>query len=574
MKKLDLVDFRGGRNTLLSPDNIRANEASAQQDTWCETGALSKRRGNSAQTVTISKYGVSLNPLTCNQLKATLLNSGSPRLSMMGLFSALSLSPRLLFNTDNGSTFAFDGYTDGTVSTDGAGNLTGVGTAFVNNVAVGDYVFINGDASLRKVTTVTDNTHLVLNGSTALSGVAYMVCPALSTTYACGMALFDVSGVQNLFIADGTRAYRVTATTMYRMDTAVTMPAGFILLAHKNYLHSFGQGDKTQWQWCTIKDATTWPAANKQTVTTVNDPIISAYIYADSIIVFTQFRLFRIVGDIFDPSAPQYFIQKIDVPAGYQFMHDRAMTVHQGTLKWLAWDGWYEYNGGPAAVRFSNIIDPDVIYNPDAVSAGTEPQGFADDTGFVHYVTHLKKAIVHKERMWCPAVENSIGGSAGQTLNNTIYVLDENRKWWRWATSVNDMELMTFGSGFKLYGVANSASLLTLDTGSSDGASAISGSWTSKEFPFSSDVEFLYMDVTYKKQSAGNLTVSFSIDRRTFVDKTCDMTAGAGTFIRRRVPINRIGKAIRFKFANAVAAQTFEIYGATLYFNETEATRA
>ena len=90
---------------------------------------------------------------------------------------------------------------------------------------------------------------------------------------------------------------------------------------------------------------------------------------------------------------------------------------------------------------------------------------------------------------------------------------------------------------------------------------------------FPNDVTFIEAAVTMKKQSAGNLTFSFSVDRATFVDKTCDMTAGVGTVIRKIVPISRVGKAIRFRVANNTAAQTFEIYSIEFTYEDSDGRR-
>lgn len=566
MREIILDDFSSGRNTLDAVNLVKPNQSGDQENCWVENKALIKRRGTTNQRI---QCGTGLIDLIPHQLKPTAMaTNGLLRLALIGYRTT---AERFLFYTENGTSFSFAGYTDGTVSTAGSSTtLTGVGTLWLTHVAANDYFIHPSTGALNKIVSVNSDTDITLTSAVNIVGAtAYTIAPIIADTVIAAMEFFDVSSVQNLFIAEGTRAYRYTGTTMYRTDNANSMPAFKFMVAFKNYLFGMGHNN-TDIRWCALKDATTWSSNNFQTVTTQADRPRGVIVYGDSIVIFTRRRMWRFLGDTFDPANPTYRLEEIPVPPNFNFNFSRSAVVFQGRLVFFTADGWHEYDGN-IVKKLSDIIQTDV----DAFTR------FAFDNETVY---NGAVAFVHKNRMWCSIGDNN---ETPQDVNNTVYLLDENRKWWKWPMATNDpggrisdFAICKFGTtgSYNLVGGNHGQSYLaTLDTGSSDDASGfnygINAYWISKEFVFNADVDLIEAEVTMKKQSAGNLTFSVSIDRATFIDFTCAMNAGTGTVIRKKIPIGRVGKSIRFKVANSTASQPFEIYEIRCTYENSDAER-
>lgn len=557
-RSIVINDFTNGLDTLHTMDVLASGYSPTHQDVWAEFGVLAKRRGRTIQAVAITNGGALASPAP-SQLKVTQLGSGATtRLAILGQVSG---SGYLLY-TDNGTSFSMAGYTDGTVSITGTG-VTGSGTTWLTHLANNDYFFCNN--VMTQITSVNSDTSLTLASAPGNvgGGTSYIGIPKFQSYV--GWELFDVSGAQNLFLSDGVKAYRWTGTTMRRMDNSASMPAGTKLLKYKNYLFVLSPGGVVV-RWSNLKDATTWPAANSQTLTSLDNPLRSFYVYGDYIVVFADRKLFRLVGDIFDPSNPQYVFHELSSPQGLTFNYLQTTAIHEGYLKFLTSDGWYQYNGGPSIEKISQGMQPDI----DGFKA---PAYGSQDS--------VSSAIIWKRRMWCSVCTTTAN------VPDKLYVQDEKGKWWRWTTNISaagpvptDWAIVQFSgqTSFSLYSGNNySANLFIWDTGNSDdptNPTAINGSYDTKEFVFPSDVTFQYAVIDLKKQSAGNLIFGFSIDRRTYVTANLDMTSGAGTIVRRMVPIDRVGKAIRFQLSNNTLAQTFEVHRIELFVEPSEASRA
>lgn len=566
MPSIVLEDFMGGRNSLESVNQLRNNQSADVENFWAEKRLLVKRSGFTTATININ----SLSPIP-EQLKSTMMAAGPTlRLAIIGRVAAHS--QRYLVTTDDGAAFSWAGYVAGTVETIGSNIvILGTGTAWQQNVAVGDY-FIPAGGSPNRITTVTSDTNITVTTAVNLSaGTAYTIIPAIAQGSPAGMALFDVSSAQNLFIVDGSRAYRYNGTGVFRVDGAggYSMPTGRILLVFKNYVFVLRHND-IDIRWSALKDITSWPANNFQTVTRIDDPVRGGVLYGDSIIIFTRSRMFRLIGDVFDPANPTYRLEQISTPPEFNFYFSRTAVIHEGLLKFLAADGWYAYGGGTEIEKISQAIQPDVDgFRRLAFSAEAQQDSAV--------------AYVHKGRLFCSVPDDA--ETPGQTVN-TLYVQDERGAWWKWpmatnaaAGEVSDFAYTQFGTtgAYQLKGGnVGTNKLLTLDSGAGDDGGAIDGVWRSKEFVFPNDVEFVEMLVDIKKQSSGNLTVGFSIDRNTEVTSSVAMTGGSaavGGIIRRRVPIARIGKAIRVSVRNNTATDSVEVNRIEVAFNKADGYR-
>ena len=569
-KKLVIDDFTGGRNTLDSVDLISSNQHSAGDNVWCESKALSKRSGFTR--VASSPDAGNINSIP-EQIFPTNLNNQFTQI-IVGRVAAHS--QRYLQESADGNSYEWLYYHVGTASTGGVASttITGSGTAWLTHVSVGDYFVRILGASPNRITAVNSDTEIIVTtNETITAGSTYVIIQAISSARPASHVSFDVSGVQNAFVCDGSRVLRVEGvggvTNSYRADVQYSMPAFKYMVVFKNYIFGVGH-NTTDIRWCAIKDATSWPSNNFQTVTSLSDAVRGIKVYSDSIIIMTRYRIFRFLGDTFDPATPTYVLEPIAVPNDFLFTFPRTMVEHLGTLKFLANNGWYSYSGGSGIDRISDPIRTDV---DSFKKLPYEDEAMSDSA--VSYVW--------KDRMWCSVCDNA---NTPANVLNSIYVLDEKNKWWRWGTAqvttageISDFGAAKFGASGSFILKAGNVStnkILTLDSGDSDNdgtANAINGNWTSREFVFPEESDIIECVVYMKKQTAGNLTFSVSLDRATFIDFTCDMTTGVGTVIKKRIPIGRTAKAIRVKVANNTAAQTFEIYKIEIVHEASEGVR-
>lgn len=582
MPEIVIDDFRGGRNSLEAQDQIGPNQHSSGQDMWAEVRNLVTRRGKqynlmsgqfasgvgqtAADSIIIYDDGAGGptsigKPYVPHQMFVTKQAASSlSRMVLLATYAgtagrmpatAILFSDSITGGQTNVAATAV-GYGVGTASASGT-TVTGVGTAFTTNVKAGDLFKHNGSATLFTVDSVTNDTSLELTASAGtLSAGVYVIAKQIDLTRPAGLALFDVSSVQNLIISDGVNTpMRYDGTNVY--DIAA-MPVRRKILVHKNYVFAF---DDTTARWSAIRDVTTWPAANSQTITNLGDPIRGAVVYGDHVVVFTTHRMFRLLGDVFDPSNPTYRLEEIGVPSDFTFSFARTAVIHQGVLKFLALDGWYGYIGGEGITKISKQIQTDV----DAfLRIGSQEEARVNSA----------VAIVYKDRMLCSVRTTS--GVAGRT-----WMQDEHGAWWNWNRGFQDFAIVQYGStgswllqavqGYRLTQVTGEtpmdAFVHTLDIGTVENQlggtePGRAADFVTKEFMFDADVEFLDGEIETKSPAeSATLTFGISIDRRTYISKTLnqDDTLGvappSGAIVRRHFYIGRIGKSIRFRMQPA-----------------------
>lgn len=557
-KGIDITDFRGGRNTYRSMDLIGENQHSAGQNVWAENLALASRRGATAAAIAIGT--AQWRPY---QLRATKMAASSQgRLAMFCVnLDSTPLGIAALLFTDNGTTFSYIKYALASVQTNATTTVTGTLTTWLTDgIGAGDYFMVDSVGTLVRIASVASDTSLTLDSSYAAAGpgAVYTIIRAIaSATRPVAMFTFDVSSLENLIVSDGTNpVYRWDGTTL---NTITAAPKRHMMVVHKNYVFAAAENG-VDIQWCAIKDITTWPTANKQTVSRLNDPIRGLYVYNDYIVIFCRNSIYRLLGDTFDPTNPTYVLQKIPTQPGYMFKASRSIVNHRGVMKFLTSDGWFAYEGGNSIEKISIEIQTDT----DLFGGRNEAtEGFTSDS-------HV--GYVWKNRMWVAVAQN--------VDLTRAFIQDENDAWWMWVTNNLssgawcDFEAIAYSGGTVVLhaGARGSSNLYTIDTGTADPewSVGIDASWDSKAFTSSAEMEFIEAVVWMKKQASGNLTLSFSIDRATYVDKTCDMTAGVGTFIQKRVPIARIGKEIRVKVGST---SPFEVYRIKIITEPTDGAR-
>lgn len=397
------------------------------------------------------------------------------------------------------------------------------------------------------------------NGSTLAN------CEASPTLFSGASVPFMGMFGGYLYVSDG-----VNAAVRYdgsSVASVAAFPVYSKCAVHKNYIFA-AKGRIVKW--CDVNDPTTWPTNNFQTITTdTGDVVIAIKPWGGSLVIFMRHSMWLFVGDVFDPVDAQYYLQKIDTPPNFNFLFGQTIIAHQGVLKFLTVDGFYAYNGGTQIVKISDPIQPDVD--------GFLSTAVYDTTNDLELPDKFPKAYVWKNNMFCSVL---VGG------NRRIIVQDERNKWWLWVENSfagTPMEAISanLGAGEKLYGGLPAYSLfLTLDDGYNIGGgtgNAIDGYWISKDFNTPNESQFLYADIFLKKQTAvaglGTLVFSVSIDGATFINFNVDMMNGTGTILKKRIPIQRMGRSIRVKVDNNEKGVTFEIYQIGIVYEPTDAVR-
>lgn len=564
-KSILLQDLAGGRNTLEDSSRIKQSEHSTGKNYWANEGILTRRNGSTGVVVqdsaapfdnTLYSLQGAVNGISVDQLFRTSLASGNAQRLLLAGDTNTSPNTAILF-TDNGTTFQWIGYRAGTIATTN-GNITiiGTGTSWTSHVEVGDFIKIEGQGMF-EVSVVTDNTHIDLTvapGTTA-SGLSYASNPPWANNTLLAWVSFDVSGAENVFISDGTNTvHRYDGTDLLLVAPSPAAPKAKHYVKFKNYLFAFGQ-DRTTMKWSTLRDATSWPTANSQTITVESNPIHGAIEYNDSIIIFCEHGIFRVFGDVFDPSNPTFIVDQLSVPPSFKFYQPRSAVVHKGILKFLTEDGWYGYVGGAEIEKISQIIQPDIDDGMHRQTALTTAENAA-------------YAYVYRDRMLVSYRKNS-------TFTREIFIQDERNKWWLWeniqATEIIEANL---GSGSVLLaglrGAAgyNNSVLMTLDTGNVDATGLESGpavttenidhEITTKEFLSSREVEFLWARITVRETSTScPFHFGYSIDNEsfTFVDVFTDRSQQSGTsVITLSIPIGAVGKSIRLRLEESATA--------------------
>lgn len=412
----------------------------------------------------------------------------------------------------------------------------------------------------RKGSSTANTSRLIYSDN----GTSFANAEASPTAFSGASVPFMGMFAGKLYVSDGVNT--VVSYDGTTVTTVAAFPKYSKCAVHKNYI--FAAKGRTVY-WCAINDATTWPANNFQTVTSdTGDIIIAIKSWGGSLVIFMRHSMWLLVGNVFDPVDVQYYLQQIDTPPNFNFLFGQTIVTHAGVLKFLTVDGVYAYAGGTQIIKISENIQPDVD--------GFLSTAVYDTTNDLELPDKFPKAYVWKNAFCCSVIVSS---------NRRLIVQDERGKWWLWvensfAASPLEAISANLGAGEKLFGgLPGYSRFLTMDTGYAlgTGTGAIDGYWISKDFNTPNESQFLYADIFLKKQTAvgglGTLTFSFSIDGATFVDKSVDMTTGTGTILKKRIPIQRIGRSIRVKVDNNELGVTFEIYQINIVYDPTDAVR-
>lgn len=568
MPKILIDDFSGGKNTLDHQLLILNNQcASATKNVWAPDGALQKTPGfveykNSTATGT-----------TIHALKFDILSNTRYLFGIIGSGSGVQF-----WNIGPGDTDAPSplGYVTGTVSISGASliSATGSGTSWNTQVTAGDYFRINATADKWiGVESVEDATHLTLTAalSTAIAtGSSYTILKKLTPQDSWGMASLNGS----FYVSNGTELvlrYDTTGTT-----SIAAFPKAFFLATHRNYMFAARTPTaESRLYWSAIKDPTSWPSNNFIDVDKDRGKITGIISYGNELVILKTYGVYKLIGETFDPSNPVYSVNTLVVPNEFLCNSGFFPIVHKNMLYLFALDGLYIYLHG------TDTIQKYPYHFSNELVSGTD---FGDPTSATAKAQFIKSASIQDFLMFGwerGGTEKSVGildkngsywlitstDAAGGTFLNNFTIARTNVGVLKFLASSDDSQARIFE--IDVLPPTYSKSAVNTDTGATIG---IDSNWTSKEFTIGYGT-FKELVIYLEKQSAGNLSVDWSIDQASFVTNSVDMTTGRGNTIRKVLNINQTGSTIQLRLTNSVAAQTFKVFGIEIMYDSSETNR-
>lgn len=577
MPVIQISDFSGGRDTTSSPLLATPNICvSASKNVWAPRGALVKIPGvtvNASFTATGGAMASIYADSTINTAMQIYCRIATSAGSTYGLWAGQ-------IGTDSLTPL---GYTTGTISVSGAVliSATGSGTTWLTHVSAGDFFRANSTAgSWYPISSVQDDTHLTL--STAV--------PVAVATGSAYTVLTVVNKVQNEYASlAGSLWMSDLGSTMQRYDgTGVTrIPAGptaAFIETHKNYMFGFRTTTAdSRLYWSTVKDPTSWPTNNFIDIDKSNGKGAGLISYGNELICFKTTGMYKVVGEIFEPTSPTYAVYPISVPSDFRFNCAKSAVIHNGILYFICLNGIYQYQQGTFYIqKVSDIIRSDLPTGHGDV--------FDDAANSTTYIgSSFDGYLIFKGLL-------TTGGSPGGGAYYAL-IMDRKGAWWlidgtgeqnghsdsafsyiplvTVPKTSGQPVLITGGTTYpRLYSwdVPNATSGGSVAGTFQDAAAAvvpinINGVWLSKEF----NIEFGHFKeivVYLKKQSTGSLTLGWSVDQQSQITTTLDMTQGRGNMIRYVIPVNQKGSTIQIQLSQSGQTVPFEIYAANIYYDQ------
>lgn len=541
-----LQDFSGGLNTLTAPNRLPPQFTPSGTNCWYDDGAVQKRPGQS-RTASGTIFSRNFSGFSVHDS----IFSGSEQLLMYG---SIGVSRNIMAYSSLGTDI-------NTINTGGTGTastavasptVTGSGTNWLTTAAAGAMFAIG--STIKQIQSVDSDTQLTLTGNFGVlnTTAAYIItnswAPTNRVSFADMNAKCWVTGWGSTPVSwEGTTQTFVTA-----------FPQCAYSLAFSNYMFAANTtANPSRVYWSALTDPTTWPASNFVDVNP-NDgfPIVGLFYDGQSLCILKSNSMWKLSGQTFDPTNPTYTLTQVYTPSDFFINSPKSVQLFdqaQGFIM-LGKKGFYSYNGAGAVTK---LLAYDRIRSEFANIA-------AFNWGNVPAVTAEPASLVIDGSYWLQVPYSLSTISAAD--KELTYVIDKTGAIWRWQATANGIISDFCYFLGNVYGVnswsGGTTGIIQLDTGSSDAQStAISATFTTKVVEFKNSQRFGLAYVYFKKQSAGNLTFSYSVDEGSYTDVTIDMTSGTGTRVQSQpILIGQVGRSVQFKWANNTAAQTFEVY--------------
>ena len=556
MPKIVIPNFTGGKNSRDHQTSIADNQcASGSYGVWSPEGYLTKGPGwtlVSDFTATATNVGALYSSRTIDTDFAFYTHIASSTTNAQ-------------YNLWGQATTAL-GYVTGSVSISGASliSATGSGTVWNTHASAGDLFRINSTAaSWFKVSSVEDDTHLTLSDAVPVAvatGSAYTILlgietqPITLTEFRGSLWAVNVTSLCQRY--DGTQVTRVSA-----------VPKAAFITVHKNYMFAARTTTaESRLYWSAVGDATSWPTNNFIDIERDKGKITGIASYGNELIVFKNYSIFKLVGEIFDPSNPTYSVFPIGVPPGFGFNYHNTISIHNNALVFSTSDGIFAYlHGTNTITKISDLFERDLI---------------SGDGGLASTLTNYAQradAISYNGLYVTKAVDFNAN------TDNVFGIIDKNGAWWLMRVtdfvtkggvsrdSQFDVNPNTsLGSTPSFRSAANSnGKIFIIDLNGPDyttthllndaSTQGIPSRWVSKEFVVGYGT-FKKAVIYFEKQTAGTFSFDWSVDQAAFVVNSTDMTVGRGNTIRKTWDVNQKGSSIQIRIDHSTASQTFRIF--------------
>lgn len=544
-----LQDFSGGLSTLMAPNRIAENQSPSCTNTWYDNGAIAKRYG---QTRT-SGFSYNSGTNAWNGLGAyQVAFSGASSLIMNVATDAYTNAHNVLLSTTDAiSVSEMPSNPTGTAAvTNGSPTVVGTGTNWLTTARANSFLKIGTVYYLiQSVDTNLQITLAINYPATTLSGLAHNIYGAWpranrvsivsmnSKAWICGVGAITQSW-------NGTVAAFVDA-----------FPSAQYSILYKNYVVAANTtSNPSRVSWCSLKDPTTWPASNFVDVNPDDGfPIVGLVYDGQSVVILKTNSAYKLTGDVLDPANPTYTLTRIAVPDDFIINTPRTFQPFQGGYVILGKKGFYAYAGGGVISKIDSYtkiqgeFDSTVSFSESGVpTAALEPSSVAIGHNVLFQVSQ-------------------VGGI--NNLKETTFVLDPSGAAWKWSylnvASMADFAYLANTPYALIGGGAYNGGLASLGvTSASDvDSSAISATWTSKVFEYNVSQRFGRCSVYFKKQAAGSLSFSYSVDEGAYTTVSVDMTAPTATRAKYTFIMGVVGSTIQFQLNNSTVAQPWEAYG-------------
>lgn len=624
MPKISVFDFKGGKNSREDQRMVADFDCVASsRNVWSSGGALTKVPGYDSMG-TLSVASVTAGNVTLATAAESVdriihtnfaTSTGHTRTVFLGKisgvpwpavgFELLSFFDYVSTPTGGGSamsTYAI-GYSTGSMapaaSIESGSNMTatctGSSTTWANHITTGDFLVLSGFGALQKVpiVEVVSNTKLI-----ATSGTTVATSNSLSTyeiyfdfkkDFPAAMAMLGTA----LYISDGASTamvkYNGTGTNRVTASAAGQAVVPRYMTVHQGYMFGafFGTASGSSLRWSEIGNAESWPVNNNITIDRgSNGYIHGLFGVGNELLIFKEYGMYKVIGEIFDSANPTFSVQPISVPSGFRFRQPYSVVMYRGVIVFKTDLGWYTYVPGTniIAQRLSEKIrgDNSMIDIPRGHYPRPE---VTNDHVF---------AAVWKDMLWT-SPHNATSTAEGE-VGREAWIADDKGAWWR----LSDVGTAT-GSGLprNLYighinasadaapkvgllgaggvGASRNVTLVHIDSTASNieltNNTAIQAEWVSKEFSIGYG-HFNKLVMYLKKQTAGSVTAAYQIDQAAEVVESVDMTVGRGNVIRKTISINQVGSTIQVAFRNNVASQVFDIYGFEVDYSTSDENRS
>ena len=564
-----IQDFSEGINNKDAPNRLKPNQLATASNCWYDVNAI-KARGafktginttNSQVEIGDSLYKLRMcqGATTINLNAATLKMFHFAQLSGSGA-AAGGVIPIQQENPDVSGEWGTVSYAVGTVeTTSGSAVVTGSGTSWTGSVRPGD-IFAVSSKVARIVSTVDSNTQITLTAtytSTNSAGSAYKIWPEFTGFYPPSFEMVN----NKVYMTSQSRMPAYWNGSNHFNNT--NSPICLLYKLLKNYMFAANtSANPSRLSWSAIKDAETWPASNFIDIAPDDgDQITGLFNDGQSLIILKKRSIFRLTGDIFDPSNPTYVLTKLYTPPECIFESARSWAVFKGVVMLYGGVGFYQYDGGSAITRM------DVTDNILGTINGTGwvPTNVTqiEHSNYGGGAVSGQQAITYNGNYWITSHQAAYG---------KILMLDRNLKWWIFnPPGANDLTFGFFimkGSSPSTYNtlwtiIQNSS---TTDSGTyildqDFSNESINATFTTRVFQYAKKQRFGRAYLHFKRASTGSITFGYKVDEGTTVEATVDMTTGTGNRVKSPpIMIGRVGQAIQFVISHNASTEDFEVY--------------